>query len=202
MAGVICSSKDFINSVVDVNTGVCMLLGLVLDSLRSDSILKNLHSLHIRMEKHSANALYLAEHLHALGVTVHYPGLPHHPQHERMKKQMNPDFGFGGMLALDVKEKDVADRLMVAMQDAKIGYLAVSLGYFKTLFSAPASSTSSEIPEDRQKSMGLFEGMIRLSVGLDQDIARTFDRLQDCLARTGVIKESLGQALSVCMAAC
>ena len=63
VAGCVCSTSDFINSLTDVNSGATMLLGPVLDSLRAASILKNLHTLHIRMKKHSENALFLAEHL-------------------------------------------------------------------------------------------------------------------------------------------
>lgn len=181
VAGAICSTKERILNLMDVNCGACMLLGPVLDSLRAASILKNLHTLHIRMKQHSANALYLASDLHDRGLTVFYPGLPHHPQHQLMKRMMNEQFGFGGMLAFDVGSLKRANRLMVLMQEAKVGYIAVSLGYFKTLFSAPAHSTSSEIPEDVQKQMGLSDGLVRLSVGLDNDIDRIAERINDCL---------------------
>ncbi len=183
VAGAICSSKEFVGKVTDINAGACMLLGPVMDSLRSASILKNLHTLHLRIRQHSANALFLANHLSALGIKVHYPGLPKHPQHELMKRLMNPGYGFGGMLVMDVENAEAAERLMSAMQEANVGYLAVSLGYFKTLFSAPASSTSSEIPVETQKQMGLSGGMIRLSVGLDNDIQLTAERITDCLRK-------------------
>ncbi len=181
VAGVICSDKQFIDQVTDINVGACMLLGPVLDSIRSASILKNIHTLHLRMAKHSANAMFVAKGLADLGLTVHYPGLPGHRQHQVLKKLGNPDYGFGGMLVLDVGTIERANQLMVAMQEAKVGLLAVSLGYFKTLFSAPANSTSSEIPEDRQREMGLSPGMIRMSVGLDHDIQNTFERIKQCL---------------------
>jgi len=73
------------------------------------------------------------------------------------------------------------------MQEAKIGYLAVSLGYFKTLFSLPGSSTSSEIPVAEQQAMGLTPGLVRLSVGLDEDIADTWRRLAACLEQVGML---------------
>jgi len=72
------------------------------------------------------------------------------------------------------------------MQDSDIGYLAVSLGYFKTLFSNSGKSTSSEIPEEIQKEMGLSEGLVRFSVGLDNDISRTWIRINECLQKTGI----------------
>lgn len=186
VAGVICGSQEFVNQVTDINAGACMLLGPVLDSIRSASILKNMHTLHLRMRQHSTNALYLATVLKKRGLTVHYPGLPGHPQHELFAKLTNPGYGFGGMMAIDVRDQELAGKLMVAMQEEKIGYLAVSLGYFKTLFSAPASSTSSEIPVELQNRMGLSGGMIRLSVGLDNDIQRTAARLERCLAKVGL----------------
>jgi len=74
------------------------------------------------------------------------------------------------------------------MQKEKVGYLAVSLGYFKTLFSSPGHSTSSEIPKDEQKTMGLSEGLVRISIGLDNDISETFERIKKCLIETGICK--------------
>ena len=68
-----------------------------------------------------------------------------------------------------------------------MGYLAVSLGFYKTLFSAPGSSTSSEIPEEEQKAMGLSDGLIRFSIGLDNDIERTYQSMKDCMIEVGVL---------------
>ena len=101
---------------------------------------------------------------------------------------MNEGFGYGGMLAIDAGDEKTADNLMAAMQREKIGYLAVSLGYFKTLFSSPGHSTSSEIPKEEQKAMGLSEGLVRMSVGLDNDISETFDRIKKCLTEVGLYK--------------
>ncbi len=181
VAGCICADDAFIHELTDIGSGACMLLGPVLDSFRSASIHKNLHSLHVRMQKHSENALYLARRIEDLGLKVYYPGLPSHPQYELLTRLANPGFGLGGMLAIDVGDLATANRLMERMQEAKIGYLAVSLGYFKTLFSSPSSSTSSEIPHEEQDRMGLKGGLVRMSVGLDHDIARTFERLRTCL---------------------
>jgi methionine-gamma-lyase len=74
------------------------------------------------------------------------------------------------------------------MQDEKVGYLAVSLGYFKTLFSSPGHSTSSEIPEEERKVMGLSEGLVRISIGLDNDIKKTYERIKKCLNEVGLCK--------------
>jgi len=164
-----------------------MLLGPTLDSFRAASILKNLHTLHIRMIQHSNNALYIAENLEKLGLRVIYPGLKSHPQHELMKEYLNPGFGFGGMVTLDVKTDEIAHKLLPLMQEKLVGYFAVSLGYFKTLFSNPKHSTSSEIPEDIQNEIGMTGSIIRFSFGLDMDIERTFFRLKESLKEVGLI---------------
>lgn len=183
VAGVICGTKIFIDSLSDVNHGAVMLLGPVMDSMRSASVLKNMRSLAIRMQQHSRNAQYLAQKLHQEGLKIVYPGLDIHPQHAIMKKIMNPSFGFGGMLVLDVKTKARAYQLMELMQNANIGYLAVSLGFYKTLFSAPGSSTSSEIPENERAEMGLSDGLVRMSIGLDADPEITFGRMMECMGK-------------------
>lgn len=187
VAGCVCASGEFIHQLTDINSGASMLFGAVLDSTRAASILKNLHSLHLRMRQHSKNAQFLAENLQKLGLRVFYPGLPGHPQHDLLRQLMNEGYGFGGMLALDVGDAPTANKLMTRMQEEKVGYLAVSLGYFKTLFSSPGHSTSSEIPLEERQEMGLGEGLVRFSVGLDNDIELSFERIKRCLADSGVI---------------
>ncbi len=188
VAGAICASHDFINSLSDVNSGTAMLLGPVLDPLRSSSILKNLHTLHLRMKQHSSNAMYLAIKFKEIGLKYFYPGMPEFKGHETFVKMMNPEFGFGGMIAIDMETAERASALMERMQNKKVGYLAVSLGYFKTLFSNSGKSTSSEIPEETQREMGLSEGLVRFSVGLDNDIERTFERIHECLIELNYTK--------------
>jgi len=188
VAGAICADNAFINSLIDVNSGTAMLLGPVLDPLRSSSILKNLHTLHLRMKQHSKNAQYLAEKFTELGLRVSYPGLPTHPGHELMKTLMNAQFGFGGMIAIDLKTSEKANRLMETMQLKGVGYLAVSLGYFKTLFSNSGKSTSSEVPEDIQAEMGMSPGLVRFSVGLDNDIEQTFEVIKSCLKELNILE--------------
>ncbi|OGQ84859.1 MAG: cystathionine beta-lyase [Deltaproteobacteria bacterium RIFOXYA12_FULL_58_15] len=187
VAGAICGPSELVAQLADVNNGVAMLFGPVLDSLRAASILKNLHTLHIRMQQHSQNALALAEALSGWGFDVHYPGLSKHPQHQLMKKMMHPEYGFGGMLAVDFGSDEAARQLMKIMQEEQVGYLAVSLGYFKTLFSAPGHSTSSEIPSATQESMGLTKSLVRFSVGIDKDIDRTIERMHKSLSRVGIL---------------
>jgi len=181
VAGVICASDEFIGNLCNVNTGTSMLLGPVLDPIRAASIHKNLFTLHIRMKQHSRNGMFIAGRLQEKGLKVVYPGLKTHPQHELMKRLMNPAYGFGGMLSIDLETRQRANDFMVAMQKRNVGYIAVSLGYFKTLFSNSGSSTSSEIPPEKQHQMGLSEGLVRFAMGLDEDIERTWSLILQSL---------------------
>lgn len=192
VGGVACGTQEFINAMRNVNDGAAMLLGPAMDSLRAASILKNLRTLHIRMKQHSHNAQYLAERFEADGLRVVYPGLESHPGHELYKNMINPEYGFGGMMTVNVGSLDKANELMELMQHRNLGYLAVSLGFYKTLFSAPGSSTSSEIPVEEQEQMGLSDGLIRFSIGLDNDIIRTYRLMKKCMQETGVLKVAVG----------
>ena len=187
VGGVVCSKQAFIDDLRNVNTGASMLMGPTMDSLRSASIMKNMRTLHIRMKQHSCNAMYLAQLFESKGLHVVYPGLTSHPGHETMKSLMNPEFGFGGMMTIDAGQLDKANALMELMQNKNLGYLAVSLGFYKTLFSAPGTSTSSEIPLEEQKEMGLTDGLVRFSIGLDDDIKRTGEMMLACMKEVGVL---------------
>ena len=187
IAGVVCSSKDFIHSLRDVNDGAFMLMGATMDSLRAASVLKNMRTLHIRMKKHSENAMFLANSFENDGIKTVYPGLKSHPSHKIFTEMINDEYGYGGMVTIDVGQLKKANKLMEIMQERNIGYLAVSLGFYKTLFCAPGSSTSSEISDDEQNKMGLSEGLIRFSVGLDQDINRTYNEIKKCLKQLKLI---------------
>lgn len=186
VGGVTCASRDFINATKDVNNGAAMILGPTMDSMRSASVMKNLRTLHLRIKQHSHNALYLAERFERDGLKVVYPGLESHPGHQTYKKMYNSEYGFGGMLTIDVGSLDKANALMELMQERNLGYLAVSLGFYKTLFSAPGTSTSSEIPMEEQKEMGLSDGLIRISIGLDNDINRTYQMMKQCMNDLGI----------------
>jgi len=187
LGGVTCASREFIDSLKNVNNGANMLLGPTMDSLRSASVMKNLRTLHIRMKQHSSNAMYLAVNFEKDGLKVVYPGLESHSSHKLYKRMINPEYGFGGMMTIDVGTLDKANELMELMQSRKLGYLAVSLGFYKTLFSAPGTSTSSEIPIEEQEEMGLTDGLIRFSIGLDNNIVRTYEMMRDCMIKIGVL---------------
>jgi methionine-gamma-lyase len=164
-----------------------MLLGPTMDSMRSASVMKNLRTLHLRIKQHSLNAAYLAEKFEKDGIKTVYPGLKSHPSHEVYKNMINPEYGFGGMMTIDVGSLDKANALMELMQEKNLGYLAVSLGFYKTLFSAPGSSTSSEIPVEEQAEMGLTDGLIRFSIGLDNNIERTYEMMKACMKELNIL---------------
>lgn len=187
VGGVVCGTQEFIDQLRNVNDGASMLLGSTMDSLRASSVLKNLRTLHIRMKQHSSNALFLAKKFEADGLKTVYPGLASHPSHLLFQSMMNEEYGYGGMLTIDAGSLDKANELMELMQHKNLGYLAVSLGFYKTLFSAPGSSTSSEIPEEEQIAMGLSDGLIRFSIGLDNNIERTHQIMKECMLKVGVL---------------
>ena len=187
LGGVTCASQEFIDSLKNVNNGASMLLGPTMDSLRAASVMKNLRTLHIRLKQHSHNASYLAERFEKDGLKTVYPGLKSHPSHELYTSMINPEYGFGGMMTLDVGTLDKANELMELMQTNNLGYLAVSLGFYKTLFSAPGTSTSSEIPLEEQIAMGITDGLIRFSIGLDNNIERTYQMMKACMTAVGVL---------------
>ena len=187
VGGVTCASQEFINNLKNVNSGASMLLGPTMDSLRSASVMKNLRTLHIRIKQHSHNAMYLAERFEKNGLKTVYPGLKSHPSHKLYATMINKEYGYGGMMTLDVGSLTKANALMELMQAKNLGYLAVSLGFYKTLFSAPGTSTSSEIPVEEQIEMGLTEGLIRFSIGLDNDIERTYQTMKECMVELNIL---------------
>ena len=125
--------------------------------------------------------MYLAEKFKAYGIKINYPGLPEHKGHALLTRMMNPEFGYSGLIAIDMETAERASALMEMMELEGVGYLAVSLGYFKTLFSNSGKSTSSEVPVEIQREMGMSEGLVRFSVGLDNDIENTWQKIKSCI---------------------
>ena len=104
-----------------------------------------------------------------------------------MNDMMNEGFGYSGIIAIDLETAERATPFMEMMQERGVGYHAVSLGYFKTLFSNSGRSTSSEVPLEIQAEMGLSPGLVRFSVGLDHDIESTFNIIKSCLTELKLI---------------
>ena len=147
--------------------------GPVLDPFAAWLVLRGVRTLGLRMERHNQNALGLARALAAPPQIerVHYPGLPEHPGHAVAKRQMR---GFGGMVSIEVRGGRTAGaRVVEALRTA---VLAVSLGSVETLVTHPASTTSVGIPPEDRARAGIREGLIRISVGLEdlEDLVEDF----------------------------
>ncbi len=100
---------------------------------------------------------------------------------------INREYGFGGMMTIDVGSIEKTNALMELMQAKNLGYLAVSLGFYKTLFSVPRSSTLSEIPIEEQIQMELSDSLIRFSISLDNDIERTYQLMKKYMKELNVL---------------
>jgi methionine-gamma-lyase len=181
IAGVICSDQDFINQLIDVNMGLAMLYGPVMDPKVAYELYVRLDHLPIRIQAHSNAARSLVEYLMKKEVKgVIYPGLETHPQYEVFQNIKKDGYGDGGMITLDCGNLENALRLAHKLQDAKFGLFAVSLGFSRTLMSCPSASTSSEIPKDEQDKIGLREGLLRLSIGYTGDLNVMNERFWNC----------------------
>ena len=187
IAGGICAGRDIVLKLMDLHTGRVMLLGPTMDPNAAFDVIQRIPHLAIRMREHGRRAMAVARLLEELGVDVRYPGLPSHPQHELMTSMMNDGYGYGGMVTLDCKTRKKAEELMAILQNReRFGLIAVSLGYFDTLMSCSGSSTSSEIPPEDQKSMGLSPGLLRFSVGYTGDLASRLDALERAVREVGL----------------
>jgi methionine-gamma-lyase len=182
IAGVICSSKEFIGQLMDLHTGALMLLGPTMEPTRAFDLSTRLPHLGLRVREHSRRAMVFAERLQAMGYRVAYPGLPNHPQHELMKSMLNDEFGYGGIFTIDMGSQEAADRLMECLQnDHAFGYMAVSLGYHHTLMSCSASSTSSELNEQELASAHIPAGLLRMSLGYTGSLEQRWTQLTEAL---------------------
>ncbi len=136
--------------------------------------LRGTKTLHLRMERHNENGMAMARFLeeHPAVEQVHYPGLASHPQHELASRQMT---GFTGMVAIELGDAAKA-RSMV--ERTRIFALAESLGGVESLISVPALQTHASVPEDKRLAMGVTDGLVRLSVGIEdqQDLLDDLDQ--------------------------
>jgi cystathionine beta-lyase/cystathionine gamma-synthase len=152
--------------------------GAILGPFDSWLVLRGTKTLTLRMQQHNANGLALAQFLSRQPKVerVFYPGLPSHPQHELAKAQMR---GFGGMLAFDLGSLEAARRLLNAV---RLHALAESLGGVETLISHPATMTHASVPADRRAALGITDGMVRISAGVE-DIDDLREDLAQALAQ-------------------
>lgn len=180
IAGVICSTKEFIQSLIDVNTGAVMLKGPTMDARIAHELYMRLDHLPIRIQAHSQAAQYFADQMQAHGMSVIYPGLSSHPQHTDYQKTIHHEYGFGGMMALRMDSAEKAMKLAQKLQDEKFGLYAVSLGFSRTLLTVPAVTTSSEITAEDQQKMNLSPGLLRMSIGYVGDLKTMWQRFYNC----------------------
>jgi cystathionine gamma-lyase/cystathionine beta-lyase/cystathionine gamma-lyase/homocysteine desulfhydrase len=150
--------------------------GAILSPFDSWLVMRGTKTLPIRMAQHNANGQALAEYLttHPKVRVVHYPGLASHPQHALARRQMN---GFGGMLSFDLGSLEGARRVLGAV---RLMALAESLGGVETLISHPATMTHASVPPEHRAEIGVTDGLVRISAGIED--------IED-------LKEDLAQAL-------
>jgi cystathionine gamma-lyase len=138
-------------------------------------VLRGLKTLAVRMRQHEENALAVAQFLqdHPEVETVNYPGLPSHPQHELAKKQMS---GFSGMVSFSLKGG--AEAAYAAVQKTEVFHFAESLGGVESLITHPATMTHAAIPREQREARGVTDGLMRLSVGIEdkEDLITDLDR--------------------------
>lgn len=146
-----------------------------------DSWLTNLglKTFELRMERHCTNAVQIARFLesHPRVEKVYYPGLESHLGHDMAQKQMT---AYGGMISFELKDGYQAGKLL--MNNVRVATLAVSLGNVDTLIEHPASMTHGHVPPEERRQMGLSDGLVRLSVGIE-NVEDLIDDLDSALGQ-------------------
>jgi cystathionine gamma-lyase/cystathionine beta-lyase/cystathionine gamma-lyase/homocysteine desulfhydrase len=137
--------------------------GAILSPFDSWLVLRGIKTLPVRMEAHNANGMAIAKYLAGRRdiQKIYYPGLPDHPGHDMAKKQMT---GFGGMIAFDLGSLDRARKFLGRV---KLCSLGESLGGVETLISHPATMTHASVPLEDRARMGITDGLVRISVGIE-----------------------------------
>jgi cystathionine beta-lyase/cystathionine gamma-synthase len=140
-------------------------------------VLRGTKTLHLRMDAHNRNGRQVAEFLenHPRVEAVYYPGLASHPQHELAGRQMR---GFSGMVSFDVGN---LERARAVAEATRLFALAESLGGVESLIVHPAIMTHASVPAEMRERMGVTEGLLRLSVGIE-DVEDLIDDLDRALA--------------------
>jgi cystathionine gamma-lyase/homocysteine desulfhydrase len=153
--------------------------GAILGPMDSWLVLRGTKTLPVRMERHNANAMALAEYLagHPKVDRVHYPGLPSHPEHALAQRQMR---GFGGLITFQLGS---LERARTLLNNVRLMALAESLGGVETLISHPVTMTHASVPEEHRRRIGLTDDMVRVSVGIEDvndlrdDVSQALDRI-------------------------
>ena len=174
IAGAIVGEKEFITHA---KTGALRNFGAVISPFNAWLTLHGITTLPLRFARHCENAVQVAEFLetHPAVAWVRYPGLPSHPQHELAQQQME---AFGGMITLELKGGRTAGENLVDRLERCA--LAVSLGDVRTLICHPASTTHSHVPAEIRQQIGITDGLVRISTGLE-DVADIITDLEQAL---------------------
>jgi methionine-gamma-lyase len=194
IAGAVCADQAFIQELMDLHTGMLMILGPTMDPQVAFNINLRIPHLPLRMKAHSERAQVFAERLQAMGLAVTYPGLPNHPDHDLINRLQCADYGYGGILTLDMGTEEHANELLDLLQNEyRFGYVAVSLGYFDTLMSCSGSSTSSEMADHHKTAAGISPGLVRMSVGFTGTTQQRWGQLAEALQRVNAAPAKLKQ---------
>ncbi|CAI0408877.1 unnamed protein product [Linum tenue] len=184
IAGAVCGPASLVNSMMDLRQGALMLLGPTMNAKVAFELSERIPHLGLRMKEHCNRAMVYATRMKKMGLKVIYPGLEEHPQHQLLKSLANKDYGFGGLLALDMVTEDRANKLMNQLQNVtQFGFMAVSLGYYETLMSCSGSSTSSEMNEEEKEVAGISPGLIRMSVGYVGTLDQKWAQFEKAMSR-------------------
>jgi cystathionine gamma-lyase len=161
VGGAIITNRDDLHETLRFHQNA---VGAVPGPFDSWLVMRGLKTLSVRMREHQKNAHTIAEFLekHDAIEKVYYPGLPSHPQHELAKKQMH---GFGGMLSVVVKGG--VENAKKLLHGTKLFALAESLGGVESLIGHPATMTHGSIPKAEREARGITDGLVRLSVGIE-----------------------------------
>lgn len=188
IAGAICGTNEFVSGLMDLHMGPLMLLGPTMDPQVAHSISLRVPHLSIRMIEHARRAQVFAERLREAGVDVSYPGLSDHPDHALFEEIGRPQYGYGGLLTIDAGTRSCAESLLDDLQNNEgFGFVAVSLGYFDTLMSCSASSTSSELSDEALEACGIRPGLVRMSVGFTGSLEQRWAQLERALRRAKLL---------------
>ncbi|KAK3434148.1 hypothetical protein EUGRSUZ_D01681 [Eucalyptus grandis] len=186
IAGAVCGPAKLVNSMMNLHQGALMLLGPTMNAKVAFELSERIPHLALRMKEHCNRALTFATRLKKMGLKVVYPGLEDHPDHVLLKSMANKDYGYGGLMCVDMETEERANRLMHHLQNVtQFGFMAVSLGYYETLMSCSGSSTSSEMSEEEQALAGISPGLVRMSVGYIGTLEQKWGQLEKAIARMG-----------------
>jgi methionine-gamma-lyase len=186
IAGAVCADHEFIEQLMDLHTGMLMIFGPTMDPQVAFNISLRIPHLPLRMVEHAKRTQMFAERLNAMGMSVTYPGLPSHPDHALMSDLHCQEYGYGGIMTLDLGTEARANELLELLQNEyHFGYVAVSLGYFDTLMSCSGSSTSSEMTDEDKSAAHISEGLVRLSIGYTGTTEQRWAQLMEALERIG-----------------